>query len=68
MTFTLLLDHFIVSDSEVIVVSLRLLAPDLVTETLEDVEILLWLLHHLHSLFSHPHHCAVHIQLIYPNN
>ena len=52
--------------SDVIIVSL--LASDFVTETFEDVDILLWLLDHLHSLLSHAQHCAKHIKLLFPEN
>ena len=52
--------------SDVIIVSL--LASDFVTETFEDVDILLWLLNHLHSLLSHAQHCAEHIKLLFPEN
>ena len=54
--------------SDIIIFFLRLQAPDFVTETFEDVDILLWLLNHLHSLLSHPQDCAENVKLLLPEN
>ena len=57
---------FIVKSYVIIIVSHRHCTSNFVTETFEDVEILLWLLHHLHSLLSHLQHCAEHVKMVFP--
>ena len=57
---------FIVKSYVIIIVSHRHYTSNLVSETFENVQILLWLLHHLHSLLSHLQHCAEHVKLFLP--
>ena len=49
-------------------ISRALLILHFIPEAFEDVDILLWLLHHLHPLSSHLHHSVVHTQILFPKN
>ena len=49
-----------------IIFSISLIYIDFVTETLENINILLWLLNHLDPLSSHGIHCPEDVKMSFP--
>ena len=48
---------------KLVIIIIHLLLPDHILKTLYNVDILRWLLHHLHPLSPHLHHCQEQVQL-----